>query len=314
MKTSIYKFYFFPSLFLLLLVCGSVSAQQPTVPNPRIIAQVAFRTSNGHYLCAEGGGGREVVANRIAVGPWETFIMEINFDRGGHHVDLYNGKYALRISGGKYVSADGGGGGAVFANGPKIGLWEVFGMIGQGDGKVALQAPNGKYVSAHGGGGGVVLANSDIIGPWETFTLEIMRSYVDCGPQGPNPATPLYLFVTTGDVSNGGTSATVRMKVSFEDWEIRDITDAKGYWAGQTKTLYSNWEIPTTGLCGKLKSMQMKSVSVYLENDTTFSDQWFLDYIVAGTSNSKNSLIHIGQWIEQGKWYTFPISPNKTKR
>lgn len=312
MKTSIYKFYFFPSLFLLLLVCGSVSAQQPMVPNPRIIAHVAFRTSNGHYLCFEGGGGREVVANRTALGPWETFIMEINFDRGGYRVDLYNGKYAFRNFGGKYVSADGGGGGAVFANGPKIGLWEVFGMIGQGGGKVALQAPNGKYLSAQGGGGGALLANSDIIGPWETFTLEIMRSFVDdCGPQGPKSATALFLFVATGNVSSGGTSATVRMKVNFEDWEITDITDAQGHWAGQTRRLRSRWEIPTKGLCGELRSMELKSVSVYLENDTTFSDQWYLESISVGTSrDSKNSSIQIGQWIEQGKWYTFPISPN----
>jgi hypothetical protein len=174
-----------------------------------------------------------------------------------------------------------------------------------------LQAPNGKYVSAQGGGGGAVLANSDTIGPWETFTLEIMRSYVNCGRQGPDRPATLYLFVATGNVSSGGTSATVRMKVSFEDWEIRDITDAKGHWAGQTRTLYSNWDIPTKGLCGKLKSMELKTVSVYLENDTTFSDQWYLESISAGTSrNSINSSIKIGKWIEQGKWYTFSTSPN----
>jgi hypothetical protein len=39
--------------------------------------QVYLKTYDGaHYLCAEGGGGRELVANRTAVGPWETFTIE----------------------------------------------------------------------------------------------------------------------------------------------------------------------------------------------------------------------------------------------
>jgi hypothetical protein len=38
---------------------------------------IALRTSDSHYICAEGGGGKEVVANRDAIGPWETFIIDI---------------------------------------------------------------------------------------------------------------------------------------------------------------------------------------------------------------------------------------------
>lgn len=38
---------------------------------------VAFQAANGQYVCAEGGGGGEVVANRDAIGPWETFTIEI---------------------------------------------------------------------------------------------------------------------------------------------------------------------------------------------------------------------------------------------
>jgi hypothetical protein len=34
---------------------------------------VALRTSNGQHVCAEGGGGRELVANRSVVGEWERF-------------------------------------------------------------------------------------------------------------------------------------------------------------------------------------------------------------------------------------------------
>ena len=37
--------------------------------------KVAFKHPNGQYFCAEGGGGKEVVANRTTIGPWETFEL-----------------------------------------------------------------------------------------------------------------------------------------------------------------------------------------------------------------------------------------------
>lgn len=37
--------------------------------------QIVLQCYDGHYVCAEGGGGREVVANRSAIGPWETFTI-----------------------------------------------------------------------------------------------------------------------------------------------------------------------------------------------------------------------------------------------
>ena len=38
--------------------------------------KVAIRADNGQYLCAEGGGGRDVNATRYAVGAWEIFTLE----------------------------------------------------------------------------------------------------------------------------------------------------------------------------------------------------------------------------------------------
>ena len=49
--------------------------------------RIALRTENGHYLCAENGGGQELIANRTGVGPWETFTIV--------HADLSSGAYAL---------------------------------------------------------------------------------------------------------------------------------------------------------------------------------------------------------------------------
>lgn len=41
--------------------------------------KIALRAANGQYVCAEGGGGREVVANRDSAGLWETFeVVELD--------------------------------------------------------------------------------------------------------------------------------------------------------------------------------------------------------------------------------------------
>jgi hypothetical protein len=45
-------------------------------PAGQIGGRISLRTENGHYLCAEGGGGGEVNATRDAVGGWETFTIE----------------------------------------------------------------------------------------------------------------------------------------------------------------------------------------------------------------------------------------------
>ena len=129
--------------------------------NTNLPAHIALRASNGQYVCAEGGGGREVVANRNAIGPWETFGL---INRG-------NGNIALRASNGQYVVAENGGGGVVRANRNAIGPWETFGLIDRGNGNIALRASNGQYVCAEGGGGREVVANRNAIGAWETFRL-----------------------------------------------------------------------------------------------------------------------------------------------
>lgn len=37
--------------------------------------RIALQSHHGLYLCAEGGGGKRVLANRWEVGPWETFRL-----------------------------------------------------------------------------------------------------------------------------------------------------------------------------------------------------------------------------------------------
>ena len=129
--------------------------------NTSLPTPIALRAFNGQYVCAENGGGSVVVANRNAIGPWETFRL---IDRG-------NGNIALRASNGQYVCAENGGGSIVVANRNAIGPWETFRLIDRGNGNVAFRASNGQYVCAEGGGGREVVANRNAIGAWETFRL-----------------------------------------------------------------------------------------------------------------------------------------------
>jgi hypothetical protein len=51
-----------------------VSDVQPPA-DPRLVGHRALRAANGQYVCAEDGGGRELVANRDQALGWETFEL-----------------------------------------------------------------------------------------------------------------------------------------------------------------------------------------------------------------------------------------------
>ena len=173
MKRHIYRFYFFSSLIVLHLICSIAAAQQPMV-------KIALMAPNGQYVCADGGGGRKLVANQPAPGPWETFTL----------IDLPGGASALRAANGQYVSAEDGGGRELVANRNNIGAWETFRRIDRGNRKVALQAANGQYVSADGGGGKDVFANGPAIGLWENFELVILKILAAKIDEAAQPGSP----------------------------------------------------------------------------------------------------------------------------
>ncbi len=84
---------------------------------------VTLQSVHGKFMCAEGGGGRELVANRDSVGDWEMFRFHC-FD-GYDKLVLQPGvRIVLRASSRQFVYADGGGGGRLLALGPGIGGWE----------------------------------------------------------------------------------------------------------------------------------------------------------------------------------------------
>ncbi|MBC7078963.1 MAG: hypothetical protein H5T42_00555 [Methanothrix sp.] len=127
---------------------------------PNILRYILLKAYNGQYVAAEGGGGREVVANKVGSG-WEIFGL----------ADLGNSNVALQAPNGQYVCAENGGGGIVKATSNNIGSWETFRLLDLGANKIALQAYNGQYLCAEGGGGREVVANRDWVLGWETFEM-----------------------------------------------------------------------------------------------------------------------------------------------
>ena len=128
---------------------------------------IALRASNGKYVCADGGGGHRLIADRDWIGAWETFKL----------IDLGDGNVALQANNGQYVCAEGGGGSSVVADRSHFDAWETFKLIDLGNGDVALQTNNNKYVCAEVGSSKQVVANRDTRGAWETFKL------IDLTPQ-----------------------------------------------------------------------------------------------------------------------------------
>jgi hypothetical protein len=81
-------------------------------------------------------------------------------------------KVSLQAWNGRYVYADGGGGGEVLANRNEIDEWATFDLIELSDNKIGLRAQNGDFVCAEGGGGREIIASRTELHEWETFRLD----------------------------------------------------------------------------------------------------------------------------------------------
>jgi hypothetical protein len=119
--------------------------------------------ANNMYVCADNAGASALIANRTAVGTFETFDL----------VDAGGGNVALRAhANNMYVCADNGGASALIANRTAIGTWESFQLIRNADGTVSLRSlANNMYVCADNAGASALIANRTAIGTWESFDL-----------------------------------------------------------------------------------------------------------------------------------------------
>ncbi len=87
---------------------------------------------------------------------------------------------ALRTYNGKFLCAEGGGGGEVNATRDANLQWETFLLEApapiQNGSKVHIRTYDGlHYLCAEGGGGGAVNATRTVAAQWETFTVEIVN-------------------------------------------------------------------------------------------------------------------------------------------
>ena len=119
--------------------------------------------ANNMYVCADNAGANPLIANRTAIGPWETFDV----------LDAGNGNIALRSHANNLiVTAENAGASALIANRTSIGGWETFQLIRNPDGSVSLRAlANNLYVTAENAGAQPLIANRAAIGGWEEFDL-----------------------------------------------------------------------------------------------------------------------------------------------
>jgi hypothetical protein len=146
-----------------------------------LLPRVNLQTSNGaNFVAAEGGGGGDVIADRIAVGAYETFT--VNVLAGGPLLD--GDRVAIQtINEKNFFQAVNGGGGTLRAIGEKVGPFETFvvervagaGAVRDGDAIRLRVADAMWYLSAEGGGGGRAMVNRPTAGPFETFTMFFVR-------------------------------------------------------------------------------------------------------------------------------------------
>jgi hypothetical protein len=141
---------------------------------------VQIKTSDGHFLAAEGGGGSAVHADRRQPGEWETFVMAAS--DGGPVLD--GDRVTLRTSDARhYLQASLGGGDLLTAAGTLEGSWETFvietgrdASIADGDTcRLRTTTDPPWYASADEGGGGEVHVNRRSAGAWETFSIVAAR-------------------------------------------------------------------------------------------------------------------------------------------
>ena len=111
---------------------------------------------------AHGG----VHADRTAVGECERFTL----------AQIGPGSQVSLLAWQGLFSAQGGGGGDVYANRPQVGPWETWNMVHNPDNTISLQSVNGHYLSAANGGGGGSFCRADkpLAGNWEKFFVQTL--------------------------------------------------------------------------------------------------------------------------------------------
>ena len=139
----------------------SVAGPPPPPPPPPSTQTVSVRARvNSRYVTA---GTTPLIANKVAVGAAEQFIVTDNGD----------GTVGLRsVANDRYVAAESAGAKPLVANRESAGAWERFVKVTNTDGSVSFRAAvNDRYVTAENAGAGALIANRTAAGAWERFDM-----------------------------------------------------------------------------------------------------------------------------------------------
>jgi len=120
---------------------------------------VGILAVNNRFVCANNGGGSDLIANRTWIRAWEIFRL----------YQLTPDNIALQTNNMNYVCAEGSGGRELVANRNRIDIWETFTVHKQAGNRISLQANNGQFVCAEDGGATHLMANRWDMLAWETF-------------------------------------------------------------------------------------------------------------------------------------------------
>jgi len=155
-------------------LAGTASAKRAIAASNGPVTGCTFKTYNGHYLTAVGGGGRTtdvLHTDATRVGSWERFTL---IDSGDGTPII---RYGVQTRNGNFLTAVGGGGritDVMHSDATWLRDWEKLTLISLGGGTYVIQTIDGHYLTAVGGGGrttDVIHSDATRIGSWEKFTV-----------------------------------------------------------------------------------------------------------------------------------------------
>jgi hypothetical protein len=139
---------------LFMMACGT--SEQQEAPKQESNKMVLKAYNNMYVIIV---GDTALIANQPDSTKAEVF----------EKIDQGNGKWALKTSGGKFITDDGT---KLVANRTEVQAWELFEIIPVEGSQINLKSYTGKIVCVDGGMGARLFSNRDQASTWETLTVE----------------------------------------------------------------------------------------------------------------------------------------------
>lgn len=125
---------------------------------------VAFKASNGLYVCSDFSREAVVIADRSERLEWEQFKLVT--------VDAKAQTVGLLASNNCFVCCDGDRGFQLFANREKLEAWETFKLERISEQEVALRAHNSNFIYVNAERGNTLWADTETSGPAMLFSMD----------------------------------------------------------------------------------------------------------------------------------------------